>query len=54
MLKVTAETFKAGDKSVSNIDRHIKPFEKTNGLIGIWSIKVTAGLSNGYKLITNY
>ena len=29
ILKVTADTFKAGDQSVSSIDKHINPFEKT-------------------------
>ena len=29
ILKVTADTFKAGDHSVSSIDKHINPFEKT-------------------------
>ena len=47
MLKVTEETFSAGDHSVSNIDKHINPLEKINGLIGIFSINVTAGLSRG-------
>ena len=50
MLKVTADTFNAGDHSSSNIDKQIKPFEKTNGLMGICPTKVTAGLSIGYKL----
>ena len=54
ILKVTEETFKAGVQSVSNIERHINPFEKTKGLIGIFPIKVTAGLSIGYKFIINY
>ena len=47
ILKVTADTFKAGDHSVSNIDKHINPFENTKGLSGIFSINVTAGLSIG-------
>ena len=49
MLKVTEETFKAGDQSVSNMDKQINPFEKTKGFIGILPTKVTAGLSIGYK-----
>ena len=51
MLKVTADTFNAGDHSSSKIDKHINPFEKTYGLIGICPTNVTAGLSIGYKLI---
>ena len=49
ILKVTEETFKAGDQSVSNMDKQINPFEKTKGFIGILPTKVTAGLSIGYK-----
>ena len=51
ILKVTEDTFRAGDHSVSKIDKQINPFEKTNGLIGILPTNVTAGLSIGYKLI---
>ena len=48
ILKVTEETLRQGDHSVSNIDKQMNPLEKTNGLIGIWlPIKVTAGLSYG-------
>ena len=50
MLKVTEDTFNAGDHSSSNIDKQINPFEKTNGLIGICPTNVTAGLSIGYKI----
>ena len=54
ILKVTDETFNAGDHSVSKIDKQINPFEKTYGLIGIFPTNVTAGLSIGYKIINNY
>ena len=50
MLKAIDETFNEGDHSVSNIFKQIKPFEKTKGLMGIWSTKVTAGLSIGYNI----
>ena len=47
ILKTIWATLSEGDHSVSKIFKQIKPFEKTKGLIGILSIKVTAGLSKG-------
>ena len=47
ILNVIWPTFKDGDHSVSKIFKHINPFENTKGLIGIFSINVTAGLSIG-------
>ena len=35
ILKVTEETLRQGDHSVSKIDKQMNPLEKTNGLIGI-------------------
>ena len=48
ILKAIVETFSDGDQSVSKIFKQINPFEKTKGLIGMFSIKVTAGLSIGF------
>ena len=47
MLNVTVDTVNAADHSVSNIDKHINPFENTKGLIGTVPTNVTAGLSIG-------
>ena len=49
MLKVTEETVKTGDQSVSKIFKQINPFENTNGFIGIFPTKVTEGFCKGYN-----
>ena len=53
MLNTIWDIFKEGDHSLSKIFKQINPLEKTKGLIGILSIKVTAGLSKGYKFNKN-
>ena len=51
ILKVICDILNDGDQSLSKIFRQINPLEKTYGFIGILSIKVTVGLSKGYKNI---
>ena len=51
MLKVICDIFSDGDHSLSKIFKQINPLEKTNGFTGILSIKVTIGLSKGYKKV---
>ena len=51
MLKVTEETLKIGDQSVSKISKQTNPFEKTKGFTGIFSMKVTEGFCIGYNLL---
>ena len=47
ILKAIWDIFNEGDQSFSKIFKQIKPLENTNGLTGIFSTNVTAGLSIG-------